>query len=112
MSPIPSGQISPAEFQEQLNSLGQELRQEQEAVSRENSEVDLLLRQVQGEVDKLGQREVSINSRVRDMELNLDNYTRQDMKTIYNTAHETSMRQFMMRGQIEQLQAKKQADKA
>ena len=112
MCPMPTGQMSPAEFQERLNALTQELRQELEALNRENTEVDLLLRQVQGEVDKLGQREAAIKSRVRDMELNLDNYTRQDMKTIYNNAHEHDMRLFMMRGQIEQLQAKKQATKA
>ena len=112
MCPMPTGQMSPAEFQERINSLNQELRQELEALNRENTEVDLLLRQVQGEVDKLGQREGAIRSRVRDMELNLDNYTRQDMKTIYNNAHEHDMRLFMMRGQIEQLQAKKQATKA
>jgi predicted nucleic acid-binding Zn-ribbon protein len=75
---MPTGQMSPAEFQERLNALTQELRQELEALNRENTEVDLLLRQVQGEVDKLGQREAAIKSRVRDMELNLDNYTRQD----------------------------------
>ena len=109
MSPISSSQVSPAEFQERVGSLIQELRQEMESLNRENGEVDLLLRQVQGEIDKLGQREGQLKSRVRDMELNLDNYTRQDMKTIYNTAHENDMRMFMMRGQIEQLQAKKQA---
>jgi two-component system sensor histidine kinase DegS len=111
MSPISTGQVSPADFQERVSVLVQELRQEQEALSRENSEVDMLLRQVQGEIDKLGQRDSSISSRVRDMELNLDNYTRQDMKTIYNSAHEITMRLFVLRGQIEQLQAKKQATK-
>ncbi|HUS15454.1 MAG TPA: ATP-binding protein [Chloroflexia bacterium] len=112
MSPIPSGAVSPAEYQERLNQLTSELRQEQEALSRENNELDGLLRQVQTEIDKLGQREGSIKSRVRDMEINLDNYTRQDMKTIYNNAHENEMRLFMMRGQVEQLQAKKQSIRA
>jgi two-component system, NarL family, sensor histidine kinase DegS len=112
MSPMPSTQMSPAEFQETLVALTHELRQEQEAVNRENVELDTLLRQIQSETDKLGQREGSIKSRVRDMELNLDNYSRQDMKTIYTNAHENEMRLFMMRSQIEQLQAKKQASKA
>jgi len=111
MSPIPGGVMSPEEFQERLSGLTQELRQEQEALNRENNELDGLMHQVQTEVDKLGAREGSIKSRVRDMELNLDNYSRQDMKTIYNNAHENDMRLFMMRGQIEQLQAKKQAIK-
>jgi two-component system sensor histidine kinase DegS len=41
------------------------------------------------------------------MELNLDNYSRTDMKTIYNSAHEMQMRLFMMRAQVEQLEAKR-----
>jgi len=111
MSAIPAGPGSAAEFQEQLDNLTQELRQELEGLSHENGELDGLLRQVQAEIDKLAQRESSIRSRVRDMELNLDNYSRQDMKTVYNTAHENEMRLFMMRSQVEQLQSKKQGTK-
>ncbi len=111
MSPMPGGHIDPVEYQERVSALTTELRQELEALNRENNELDGLLRQMQTEVDKLGLRESSIKSRVRDMELNLENYTRQDMKTIYNNSHESDMRLFMMRGQIEQLQAKKQAIK-
>jgi two-component system, NarL family, sensor histidine kinase DegS len=48
---------------------------------------------------------------VRDMELNLDNYSRTDMKTIYNSAHEIQMRLFMMRAQVEQLEAKRNSMK-
>lgn len=105
--PLPERHIDPAEFQERVTELNTELRQELESLNRETNELDGLMRQMQTEVEKLGQRENSIKSRVRDMELNLENYTRQDMKTIYNTAHETDMRLFMMRSQIEQLQAKK-----
>src|SRR5699024_6280967 len=50
-------------------------------------------------------------NRVRDMELNLDNYSRTDMKTIYNSAHEIQMRLFMMRAQVEQLEAKRNSMK-
>jgi two-component system sensor histidine kinase DegS len=71
----------------------------------------MLLRQTQTEVEKLGQRELQMSNRIRDMELNLDNYSRQDMKAIYNGAQETQMRLFMMRSQVDQLQARKQAIK-
>src|SRR3954453_23689334 len=106
-----TGGLSPQEYQERLSSLVQELRQEQESLNRENNEIDMLLRQTQGEVEKLGQRELSVTNRVRDMELNLDNYSRQDMKNIYTTAQEMQLRIFMMRTQVDQLQSRKQAIK-
>ncbi|MEO5952710.1 MAG: ATP-binding protein [Chloroflexia bacterium] len=88
-----------------------ESRVETEALGREQSEIDMLLRQTSGEVEKLAQRELGMTNRVRDMELNLDNYSRTDMKTIYNSAHEIQMRLFMMRAQVEQLEAKRNSMK-
>src|SRR5690242_12810409 len=94
------------EFRSKVNQLLGELRVESEALARESSEIEMLLRQTNGEVEKLAQRELGMTNRVRDMELNLDNYSRTDMKTIYNSAHEIQMRLFMMRAQVEQLEAK------
>jgi two-component system, NarL family, sensor histidine kinase DegS len=95
------------EFRGKVNQLLGELRVESEALARESSEIEMLLRQTNGEVEKLAQRELGMTNRVRDMELNLDNYSRTDMKTIYNSAHEIQMRLFMMRAQVEQLEAKR-----
>src|SRR5947207_610204 len=95
------------EFRGKVNQLLSELRVESEALARESSEIEMLLRQTNGEVEKLAQRELGMTNRVRDMELNLDNYSRTDMKTIYNSAHEVQMRLFMMRAQVEQLEAKR-----
>src|SRR5438093_505006 len=95
------------DFHTKVNQLLSELRTEAEALQRESSEIELLLRQTHSEVEKLAQRELTMLNRVRDMELNLDNYSRTDMKTIYNSAHEIQMRLFMMRAQVEQLEAKR-----
>jgi two-component system sensor histidine kinase DegS len=95
------------EFATKVNQLISELRTESEVLQREGSEIEMLVRQTHGEVEKLAQRELTITNRVRDMELNLDNYSRTDMKTIYNSAHEVQMRLFMMRAQVEQLEAKR-----
>jgi two-component system sensor histidine kinase DegS len=95
------------EFRGRVSSLLSELRVESEALARESSEIEMLLRQTNGEVEKLANREMGMTNRVRDMELNLDNYSRSDMKTIYNSAHEIQMRLFMMRAQVEQLEAKR-----
>jgi two-component system sensor histidine kinase DegS len=99
------------EFRGKVNQLLSELRVESEALARESSEIEMLLRQTNGEVEKLAQRELGMTNRVRDMELNLDNYSRTDMKTIYNSAHEIQMRLFMMRAQVEQLEAKRNSMK-
>src|SRR6476661_43263 len=95
------------DFESKAAQLLGELRTEMEALQRESTEIELLLRQTGSEVEKLAQRELTITNRVRDMELNLDNYSRTDMKTIYNSAHEVQMRLFMMRAQVEQLEAKR-----
>ncbi len=95
------------EFTGKVNQLMSELRVESEALQRELAELEMLVRQSSQEVEKLAQREMGSTNRVRDMELNLDNYSRTDMKTIYNSAHEIQMRLFMMRAQVEQLEAKR-----
>jgi len=100
------------EFEHRATQLLGELRTEMDALQRESTEIELLLRQTGSEVEKLAQRELAITNRVRDMELNLDNYSRTDMKTIYNSAHEIQMRVFMMRSQVEQLEAKRNNMKA
>lgn len=99
--------ITPAEFAAQLESLTGDLREDLERANREFSEIDMLVRQTQSEVEKLSIRETSIGNRVKDMEINLENYTRENMKAIYNQAQENQLRLFMMRAQVEQLQNKR-----
>ena len=99
------------EFGNKVNQLMGELRAESETLQRESTEIEMLLRQTTMEVEKLAQREHGATNRVRDMELNLENYSRTDMKTIYNSAHEIQMRLFMMRAQVEQLEVKRNSMK-
>src|ERR1044071_5827765 len=99
------------EFGTKVNQLMSELRTESELLQREGSEIELLVKQTHTEVEKLANCELTITNRVRDMELNLDNYSRTDMKTIYNSHHEVQMRLFMMRAQVEQLEAKRNSMK-
>ncbi|HET9495522.1 MAG TPA: ATP-binding protein [Chloroflexia bacterium] len=107
----PRGSGGTDEFRDKVTQLLADLRVESEALGRELTEIEMLLRQSNAEVEKLANRELNITNRVRDMELNLDNYSRTDMKTIYNSAHEIQMRLFMMRAQVEQLEGKRNAMK-
>lgn len=92
------------EFQEKIFTLESECREELELSLQSMNEIALLLNKTNSEVEKLAQRELQMANRVRDMELHLDNYSREDIRDLYNTSHEIQMRLFMMRSQAEQLQ--------
>lgn len=94
---------------EQLQVLLQEGQKEYEDIQHELKEIDVLIRQSSAEVQKLSQRNTQIANRVRQMEMNLETYPREDIKEIYAAAHEAQMRLFMMRGQLEQLQNRQQS---
>jgi len=93
---------------EQLKVLVQESQKEHDQVQRELKEIDVLIRQSTAEVERLAHRNTQIATKVRQMEMNLDTYPRDDIKELYSAAHEAQMRLFMMRGQLEQLQNRQQ----
>lgn len=93
---------------EQLSALIQEGQKEHDQIQKELKEIDVLIRQSTTEVEKLAQRNTQIASRVRQMEMNIDTYPREDIRELYAAAHEAQMRLFMMRSQLEQLQTRQQ----
>ena len=94
---------------DQLRVLIQDSQKEYSGIQNELKEIDVLIRQSTAEVDKLAQRNTQIASRVRQMEMSIDTYPREDIREIYGGAHEAQMRLFMMRGQLEQLQSRQQS---
>jgi two-component system sensor histidine kinase DegS len=84
---------------------------ELEKVRRELGEIEALLRQTSNEVEKLQQRELTVSNRLRDLEVNIDKYSKADIKNFYSSAQEVQMRLLTMRGQLEQLQFRQQAAK-
>lgn len=96
------------EFYDRVLVLEGECRQELESSVQSMSEISLLLSKTNSEVEKLANRELQMSNRVRDMEMHLDNYSREDIRDLYNTAHEIQLRLFMMRSQAEQLQNRHQ----
>ncbi len=104
--PLPAPQTQ--EFTEQLALMQGQTRQELEQSQQQLQEIRLLLNQTTGEVEKLMQRELALANRVRDMEINLDSFSRNDIRTLYNANHEVQLRLFMMRSQAEQLEARQQ----
>ena len=96
------------EFFDRVLVLEGECRAELESSVQSLSEISLLLSKTNSEVEKLANRELQMSNRVRDMEMHLDNYSREDIRDLYNTAHEIQLRLFMMRSQAEQLQNRQQ----
>jgi two-component system sensor histidine kinase DegS len=96
------------EFIDRVLALEGECRTELELSVQSLSEIALLLSKTNSEVEKLANRELQVSNRVRDMELHLENYSREDIRDLYNTSHEVQLRLFMMRSQAEQLQNRQQ----
>jgi two-component system sensor histidine kinase DegS len=96
------------EFFDRVLALEGECRTELELSVQSLSEIALLLSKTNSEVEKLANRELQMSNRVRDMELHLENYSREDIRDLYNTSHEIQLRLFMMRSQAETLQNRHQ----
>lgn len=82
---------------------------EYEEVQKELKELDVLLRQSMAEVDKLTRQNAQMVGQLRQMEANIDRYPARKVQEAYKKAQALQMRLFMMRGQVEQLQAKQQS---
>ena len=104
--PLPPPQTE--EFTQHLSTLEGQMRQELDQSQQQAQEIRLLLGQTTNEMEKLSQREITLANRVRDMEVNLDSYSRGDIRTLYNANHEVQLRLFMMRSQAEQLESRQQ----
>ncbi|MFW6074098.1 MAG: histidine kinase [Chloroflexota bacterium] len=97
------------EFVDRLTSLAVECREELSRSSQALQEINLLMRQTQQEIDRLGQRETQQASRVREMESSLESYSRTEIRDTYVTTHDVQLRLFMMRSQIEQLESRRES---
>ncbi len=88
-----------------LETLLEEARLELESTQRELRDLKLTLNQSRTELDKLTQRNAQIAAQLRQMQPNLENLPRADIKAAYEAAQDAQQRLFAMRGQVERLQA-------
>lgn len=91
---------------EQLSELRMTYQQEQERNRRELEELERMGRQMQTEVERLGQREVSASSQLRNLLANLDRFSKDDIRSVFTMVQEVQMRLLAMRNQFEQLQVR------
>lgn len=89
-----------------LRDLADQAQKERQQLDAEAREIDVLVKQTTGEVERLQQRQVEFTSRLRQLEANLDAFTREEIKNTYANATDAQMRLFMMRNQLELYQVK------
>jgi two-component system sensor histidine kinase DegS len=94
---------------QRLHSLVEETKTAYDQIERELQEIALQQKQSSSEVERLAQRNAQIASRVRQIEINLESYPREDIKETYTAAQDSQMRLFTMRSQVERLQSKREA---
>lgn len=83
----------------------QEAGEELEQARRELKEISLMLEQSQVEVNKLAQRSASITAHLQHVQAQIDSLPRADIRMAYDSALDAQQRLFVMRGQLEKLQA-------
>ncbi len=92
----------------QLQSFWQDTETEYERVRTEIEEIAMLVRQSAAEVERLAQRNAQVTTRLRQMESAIETYPRDAIQQLYLAAQEAEVRLTVMRGQVEQLQAKQE----
>jgi two-component system sensor histidine kinase DegS len=88
-----------------LMQLVADVKSEYEQTQRELKELDVSIKQISGEVERLAQRNVQIANRLRQVEVNIDTVPRSDIQEVYSASQDAQKRLFMMRGQLEKLQS-------
>ena len=96
------------EFSDRILALEEDCQRELEQSVQSLHEISLLLQKTNQEVERLSAKELQLANRVRDMEMHLENYGREDIRDLYSSSHEIQLRLFMMRSQAEQLQNRQQ----
>ena len=86
----------------------EENRTEYDQIQKQLKEVDMLIQQTSGEVDRLSQRNAQATNRVKQTELHFDTVPRSEIQEVYNALLDAQKRLIMMRGQLEKLQSDQQ----
>lgn len=80
-----------------------DIEEEYEQTLRSLREVTLMLEQSQTELSKLTQRNGAITGHLQQVQANLENMPRQEIRIAYSAALEAQQRLFVMRGQMDKL---------
>ena len=90
------------------DSLAGGIQQEVEETQREIKEINLMLQQSQGEVDKLSQRNSTVTVNLQQVQSQLETLPRTEIQSAYDAALDAQQRLIVMRSQLEKLQYEKE----
>lgn len=90
---------------ESLEEFLEECTEDYGQMQRELKEIDLLVQQTTGEVERLTQRNTQVTNRLRQIEAALDTVPREDIQEAYMAVLDSQQRLFTMQGQLEKLQS-------
>ena len=88
-----------------IQQLIEECNKELEQTQTELKEIDLIIQQTSGEVDRLAQRNAQAANRIRQLEPVLETLPREEIRESYTALQESQQRLFTMRGQLEKVQS-------
>lgn len=88
---------------DQLGATLELFHREKAAMGDQRKELALLIKQAVAEIDRLTQRNREVSSQVRQLEANIESFSRAEIKQLYSVHQEAQMRLFMMQNQLEQL---------
>jgi len=90
-----------------IRGLAKESQEQSKSLQRELGEIMVLIRQTSSEIERLEGRASDAARRLRELETNPDNFSRQEIREIMSATHEAEMRVFVMKGQLEVLEHKR-----
>ena len=94
-----------AEEKSAVEALLEVCQSEAESVKKQLQEINLMVEQSQLDVNKLAQRNASINSQLQQVLGQFDSIPRGDIRAAYDAALDSQQRLFVMRGQLDKLQS-------
>jgi two-component system sensor histidine kinase DegS len=92
---------------ENLSADELDVQKEIEETTRALREVTLMIEQSQGELMKLSQRNAAITAHLQQVQSQIDTISSKELRSVYDSALDAQQRLFVMRGQLEKLQAEK-----
>ena len=97
---------SPSTAGSPFRQVAAETAGEIEKLKGELREIEVLLRQTNGEIEHITQKNLDAAAFLRKVESNFDNFSREDIKQAYSTERDTQLKLVMMRSSLEQFQNK------
>lgn len=92
----------------ELRSLAGEVQQDLDPRELELREIGMLVKQTAAEIERLIPQRNDAAKRIRDVEMNVERFSRSDIAQAYASSNEAQMRLFMMQRRLEQLEYKQQ----